>query len=272
MIQIGTFSKLSRVSIKTLRYYDNVDLFKPVCVDEWTGYRYYAFEQLPRLNRILALKDLGFSLTEIGELLDEDVSLEQLRGMLRVRQSEAQQHVREEQERLERIEARLKQIELESKMSEYDVVIKKVEPVKVACVRDTIPSYSQQARLWKTLEGYLAMHRVRPSGTCFTLYLDEEYKESEVDAMACEPINVDLAESSRVKVQELSGVEMMACTVHHGPFTTIGEAHNAIHKWIENNGYRVNGPERELYLNPAKGGSQTDPKTVTEIQYPVEKV
>jgi len=272
MIRIGVFSKLSRVSIKTLRYYDDMGLLKPVSVDEWTGYRYYAFEQLPRLNRILALKDLGFSLTEISELLDEDVSLEQLRGMLRVRQSEAQQRIRDEQERLERIEARLKQIEMESKMSEYDVVIKKVDPVMVACLRETIPSYSQQGRLWKALEGYLAMHHVRPSGPCFTLYLDEEYKESEVDTMACEPINVDLAESSRIKVHEVPGVEMMACTVHHGPFTTIGEAHSAIHKWIDNNGYRVNGPERELYINPAKGGSQTDPKTVTEIQYPIEKV
>ena len=127
MIRIGDFSKLSRVSIKTLRYYDDMELLKPIHVDGGTGYRYYSFEQLPRLNRILALKDLGFSLAEIGELLD-DVSLEQLRGMLRMRQSEAQKRLDEEQERLGRIETRLKQIELEDKMSEYDVVIKKVDP------------------------------------------------------------------------------------------------------------------------------------------------
>ncbi len=194
MIRIGNFSKLSRVSIKTLRYYDDVGLLKPTHVDGLTGYRSYAFEQLPRLNQILALKELGFSLAEIRELLDEDVSLEQLRGMLRVRQSETQQRVRDEQEQLEQIEARLKQIEMESKMSEYDVVIKKVDPITVACVRGIIPAYSEQGRLWKALDGYLAMHGVRPSGPCFTMYLDEEYKESQVDAMACEPINVDLTE------------------------------------------------------------------------------
>ena len=271
MIRIGDFSKLSRVSIKTLRYYDDMELLQPIHVDEWTGYRYYSFEQLPRLNRILALKDLGFSLAEIRDFL-EDVSLEQLRGMLRVRQSEAQKRLEEEQERLARIEARLKQIEMESIMSQYDVVIKQVDPIMVACVRETIPTYSQQGSLWNALEGYLALHNVRPNDPCFTMYLDEEYKESNVDAMVCEPINVDLTESSRVKVQKLPGVETMACTVHHGPFTTIGEAHNAILKWIEDNGYRVNGPEREIYLNPAKNGSQTDPKTVTEIQFPVEKI
>ena len=271
MIRIGDFSKLSRVSIKTLRYYDDMGLLKPMHVDEWTGYRYYAFEQLPRLNRILALKDLGLSLAEITGLLDEQVSLEQLRSMLRVQKSEAQRRIQDEQERLNRIEARLRQIELEEKMSEYDVVIKQVGPIRVASLRETIPAYSQQGALWKALEGYLAMHRVRPCGPCFTMYLEEEYKESDVDAMACEPIDVDLAESSRVKVQLLPGVEMMACTVHHGPFTTIGEAHTAIHRWIEENGYRISGPEREVYLKPAKAGSQTDPKTVTEIQYPVEK-
>jgi len=152
MIRIGDFSKLSRVSIKTLRYYDDMGLLKPVHVDEWTGYRYYAFEQLARLNRILALKDLGFSLAEITELLDEQVSLEQLRGMLRVRQSEAQQRVKDEQERLERIGARLRQIEMESKMSEYDVIIKQVDPIRVACMRETIPAYNQPFQLTTSRE------------------------------------------------------------------------------------------------------------------------
>ena len=116
------------------------------------------------------------------------------------------------------------------------------------------------------------MHRVRPSGPCFTMYMDEDYRESDVDAMVCEPLDVELAESSRIKVEQLPGVETMACTVHHGPYAALHQAHTAIHKWIEDNGYRVNGPEREVYLSPAKAGSQTDPKSVTEIQYPVEKV
>ena len=61
MFKIGDFSKLSRVSVKTLRYYDELGLLKPANVDDFTGYRYYVIDQMPRLNRILALKDLGFS-------------------------------------------------------------------------------------------------------------------------------------------------------------------------------------------------------------------
>lgn len=249
-----------------------MDLLKPINVEELTGHRYYAIEQLTSLNRIVALKDLGFSLAEIAELLNESISTEQLRGMLRVRQSEAQQRLLDEHEHLGRIEARLRQIELEDNVSHYDVVIKKNDPITVACVRDFIPNYSEQGSLWKTLEGYLAMHRVHSSGPCFTIYYDDEYKESEVDAKVCEPIDVNLNESSRVKVQELESVESMACIVHHGPLNTISEAYNAILKWIEENEYKINGPEREIYLKPAKSGNQFDPKAVTEIQFPVKKI
>ena len=93
MIRIGDFSKLSRVSIKTLRYYDEMGLLKPVEVDRFTGYRYYDFHQLPRLYRILALKELGFSLEEIGRFLEENLSTEELRGMLKLSQAEIRQRV-----------------------------------------------------------------------------------------------------------------------------------------------------------------------------------
>ena len=270
MIRIGDFSKLSRISVKTLRYYDEMGLLHPVEVDPFTGYRLYEYCQLSDLNRILTLKDLGFSLEEIGRLLDDGLSTEQMRGMLKLRETEARQRVQEEAERLERIRTRLKQIEQEDGMSKYDVVIKKVDEVKTASVRDVVPLPSEQGGLWGELEGYLAMNRVRPIGACFTLYHDDEFKERDWDLEVCEPIDVELKESKRVKVQTLPA-STLACTLHNGPFTTIGEAYNAIGKWITDNGYRIKGPCREVYLRPSKNGSQTDPETVTEIQFPVEK-
>jgi effector-binding domain-containing protein len=271
MIRIGDFSKLSRISVKTLRYYDEMGLLKPVEVDPFTGYRLYEYSQLSTLNRILALKDLGFSLEEIGRFLDDGLSTEQMRGMLKLRETEARQRVQEEAERLERIKSRLRQIEQESSMSKYDVVIKKVEEIKTASVRDVVPTPPEQGGLWGELEGYLAMNRVRPTGACFTLYHDDEFKERDWDLEVCEPIDVDVTESKRVKVRTLPA-STLACTLHNGPFTTIGEAYNAIGKWITDNGYRITGPCREVYLRPSKNGSQTDPETVTEIQFPVEKI
>jgi len=270
MIRIGDFSKLSRVSVKTLRYYDEMGLLKPVEVDPFTGYRFYEFSQLTVLHRILALKELGFSLEEIGRLLDDGLSVEQMRGMLKLRETEARQRVQEEAERLQRIEAWLGQIEQEKEMSKYDVVIKNAEAVKVASVRDVVPTPPEQGGLWNELEGYLAMQRIRPSGACFTLYHDEDFKERDWDLEVCEPITDALTESRRVKVHTLPAATL-ACAIHHGPFATIGEAYNALGKWIEANGYRIVGPCREVYLEIAKNGSQTDPDTVTEIQFPVEK-
>jgi len=271
MIRIGDFSKLSRISIKTLRFYDEMDLLKPVEVDRFTGYRYYEYAQLARLNRILALKDLGFSLDEIRRLLADDLSAEQLRGMLKLREVESRQRVQEEAERLMRIEARLRQIEQEDVMSKYDVVIKSVEPLKVASLRGVVPTPPEQGSLWRDLEGYLAMHRVRPSGPCLSLYHDEEYKERDWDIEVCEPISEDVPPSKRVAVQMLPSVDAMACTIHEGPFVTINEAYDAIMRWVDENGYQIIGPVREVYLKEAKHGSQTDPRTVTEIQVPIEK-
>jgi effector-binding domain-containing protein len=270
MIRIGQFSSISQVSIKTLRFYDEQGLLHPARVDDFTGYRYYTFEQLARLNRILALKEMGFSLEQIGHLLDEQISPEQLRGMLKARRAEIQSRLEEELARLGRVEARLKLIEQENSMTQLEVVVKKVEPVTVAGVRDTIPTYSEQGGIWSELEGYLAMQRVRPNGPCFTIYYDEEYKERDVDAEVCEPITSELKESRRVKVHTLPAVEVVSA-VHRGPYTTLGQAIQEIIRWTEANGYRITGPEREIYLQPGRNGSQSDPETVTEVQFPVEK-
>ena len=268
MLKIGDFSKLCRVPVKTLRYYDEMGLLEPVQVDRFTGYRYYSIDQLPRLNRILALKDLGLSLEQVGQLLEEELPPAQLRGMLRLKRAEIRARVDEESARLARVEARLRQIEQEDTMPTYDVVIKKIEPQLVASVRDVIPSYPEQGHLWNELTGYLQLHPGVADSVCLTVYHSDE---PEIDAEVCAPLHSPTPPRERVQVHELPAVERMACAVHHGPFVTIGEAYKAIITWIETNGYRINGPCREVYLRCAEKGSQTDPNTVTEIQFPVEK-
>lgn len=271
MMRIGDFSRLSRITVKTLRYYDEVGLLHPARVDDTTGYRYYAYDQLPRLNRILALKDLGFSLEEIGRLLADDLTTEQMHGMLKLRQAEIRNRVQDEKQRLARVEARLRQIEQEDVVLKYDAVIKRVEPLKVAALRDVVPTPPDQGRLWGELMRYLAQYQVQSSEPCLSLYYDEEYKEKDWDIEVCQPIKDDAPDTERVRVYELAGVETMACVVHHGPFTSISEAYEAIMKWISENGYRIVGPAREVYLLSAKEGDQNDPDTLTEIQFPVAK-
>src|SRR5215213_8051419 len=132
MIKIGEFSKLVQVPVPTLRYYDQVGLLKPIAVDRFTGYRYYSASQLPRLHRILALKGLGFSLEQIAEVLVEGLTLEQMRGMLRLRHAQISQQLADMQSQLLDVEGRLEQIESEEQLSTYDVLLKHVEPQWVA--------------------------------------------------------------------------------------------------------------------------------------------
>ncbi|MBN1438657.1 MAG: MerR family transcriptional regulator [Anaerolineales bacterium] len=271
MIKIGDFSKLSMVSVKTLRYYDEMGLLSPIETDRSTGYRYYSLDQLPRLNRILALKDLGFSLEQIRQALESGITLDQLRGMLRLKQAEQQRLVQEEQERLIRVEARLRQIEMEANVSKYDVVIKKTEAQKAASIRKILASPQEISRLFEDLYGYLERQGVRPTGPSHGIWHDPEYKERDFDAEVAVPVSQTFPAGEGVRPAELPAVPAAACTIHQGAYEGFSQAYAAIMGWINNNGYRVAGPFREIYLR-GPGPQPTDPMSyVTEIQVPVEK-
>ena len=273
MFKIGDFSRLSLVSVKALRYYDELGLLKPARVDEFTGYRYYSASQLTRLNRILAMKDMGLSLEQIALLLDKELTPDQIRGMLRLKQVELRQQLVEGQSRLARIEAWLQAFEQEVTMPAYDVVLKKVAPLQVAQLRGVAPSMEQIGptldRLFDQVMGYISQHGAIPVGPGITLYYDTEYCERDISVGACMSFEGSLNDGEQVKVGELPAVETMASVIHHGSFSTMGQAYNAISKWIETNGYHISGPTRELNIEYERGGDQS--KFVTEIQFPVEK-
>lgn len=271
MIRIGDFSKLSQVSIKTLRYYDEMGLFKPINVDTFTGYRYYSAIQLPRLNRILALKDLGLSLDQIAEVLDEGVTSEQLHGMLRLKRAELQQHIAGEKARLVRVEARLNSIDMEGTMQDYEVVIKQVEPQLVAGVRETLASYPEVGRLFDEVYNHLAHLGVRGDDLIgVAIWHDDEFKTSDIDGEASVYLKQPIPEGERVKVYELPAATM-ASAVHKGAYNTFTRTYEAIVSWIEANGYKIVGPNREVYLYCTQPIRQDDDSYVTEIQFPVAK-
>jgi effector-binding domain-containing protein len=271
MFKIGEFSKLSQVPVKTLRYYDELGLLEPAEVDRFTGYRYYSAQQLPRLNRILALKDLGLSLSQIVQLLDGDLPPEQIRGMLRLKQVEVQQHVEEEQARLARVEWRLRQIEQEGRMSSQEVVIKKVPAMTVPSLREVIPTYGHVGQLLGEVFAHLGRNRVSPLGPPLAIYYDEEYTEKDADVEAAVPVDASAPASERVRVRELPAVEKMACIVQKGSYNNFSESYNQLMAWIEANGYRIAGPNREIYIQ-GPGGDAEPADYVTEVQFPVQKV
>jgi effector-binding domain-containing protein len=111
-------------------------------------------------------------------------------------------------------------------------------------------------------------------GPPITIYHDPEFKERDWDVEVCMPIGGSaITANERLTVGHLPGAETMACVVHTGPFTTISQAYDALGRWIDAHGYRINGPARELNLRVAEPpDNQNDPNTVCEIQFPVTRI
>lgn len=272
MFKIGDFSRLSRVSIRALRLYDQIGLLKPIHVDQFTGYRYYSAEQLPRLNRIIAFKDLGFSLEQIGELLHDNISPAQMRGMLRLKQAEAQQLINAEQARMRRIEARLQQIEQEDSNVSRDVVLKQVEAQPVAAIRDILPICTHIKYLYDELEAELRHQELEIVGMTQTLWHDEEYLLENVDAEVIIPIREPFAKTGRATSYKMPAIDQMACLIHQGSHDALVQTFNALLQWIEINHYQIIGANREIYWQPKITDSnfvKADENVLIEIQFPV---
>src|SRR5260221_3694695 len=145
LLKIGEFARVGQVSIAMLRYYDHYGLLNPNALDPDPGYRYYSLDQLARLNRILALKELDLPLEQIAQLLEENLCLEQLQGMFKLNQAQTQHMIDTEHARLTRLAARPRQIEQDGKMPVYAVPLKQVDPLLIASIRDRIPLISERA-------------------------------------------------------------------------------------------------------------------------------
>jgi DNA-binding transcriptional MerR regulator len=281
MFQIGEFSRLSRVSVRMLRHYDQLGLLSPAKTDALTGYRYYSAEQLPRLNRILALRDLGFSLQQIGGLLEEDLPAEQLLGMLKLRRAEIEQQMEVETARLARLEARMGDLAGKGPARDYDVIVREVEPQLAATLREVAPNDERIQVMFEEVETFAAHAGARADKAPLTIYYDPDYREEEIDAEVAVPLKRAVPASGRIQVRELERIPEAACVVHTGSYATLSQAYNAVLAWADANGYRLAGPVREVYLRFSAEGLGFDlPPTylakesdsfVTELQLPVEK-
>lgn len=274
MFRIGDFARLTRVSVKTLHHYDDIGLFKPLRADEATGYRFYSFEQLPRLNRILALKDLGFTLGQVADILDEGLSPGELEGMLRLRGAELEAQVADAQTRLKNVAARLYQIKREGGLPDHEVVLKSVEPVGVASAREVMRSPERmRERCLALLDDVFKVVRdnsLSATPTTLALYHDSD-RGTDVEMAVILGSRTPPQTYGNVTVRELPA-ERMASVVYKGSFNAfemVGQIHADIGRWVEANGYKIAGASREIYLQPPEDYSQDG---VMEIQYPVTKV
>lgn len=271
MFKIGDFSKLCRIPVSTLRYYADIGLLEPQHIDKFTSYRYYSVEQLPKLNRILALRDLGFTLEQIKQFLEDDLSVDTLQGMMLMKQAEIEQVIEHEQGRLRRVASRIDQILKEGKMPEQEVILKEIPAQPVLSIREVVPTQEHVATLLGQTCGAVFGQGVEASGVPMTIYHDPEYKAVDLDIEIALPVNknapqvVPIDEKRQASSRELPEVQA-ACIIHTGNYDTLINTYGVIAAWIENNKYEIVGQVREVYLRP-----HMDEEGITEIQIPVSK-
>ncbi|MEM8861733.1 MAG: MerR family transcriptional regulator [Chloroflexota bacterium] len=274
MFLSGEFSKISRVSKRLLHYYDDIGLLKPAHIDEENGYRYYSAKQLPDLNRILALKDLGLTLEQIKKLLDAELSDDEIQGMLLLKKAETEQAVFEETQRLKRIEMRLEQNRIAD--DEPDVVIKSIPAQPFFSTRAIFSTEDELFQLINQMTNLIPAAVSSPIlGPMAGVFWEDSFstsnKDIEIGFFLKRPIDktIRLNDAHLIRCQMLPSVKTMATAVqaagHDLEFIGLGN----IARWIEMHGYKIAGPYREIIFD-ANQLSEIENATI-EIQMPVEK-
>lgn len=269
MFGIGQFAQVAKVSVRTLRHYDDVGLLRPAAVDDSTGFRSYSASQLPLLNRILVLKDLGFTLAEITRVIEAGVTSDELVGMLRLRQAEAERAAAEERHRLIRVAARIDLLTGESLMSDTQVavVVKPLDATRVAIVGEAVDGFDVEfapvfGRLYPSLFEELGRLGVDPAGPTYGLY--DEREDGRIDIWAGVVIANDAdLDSELVTTRDLPAVERAATLVHAGSMESVGGSFAILDGWIDRAGEQAVGLAREVYLDCPE--NQDD--WITELQF-----
>nr|WP_280470335.1 MerR family transcriptional regulator [Nocardia brasiliensis] len=269
MLTIGDFARHGRVSVRMLRHYDAIGLLRPDRVDASSGYRYYSGGQLARLNRVVALKDLGFTLDQVGRILDDKVTAAELRGMLTLRRGELEQRIASDSARLAQVESRLRIIEKEGAMPVHDVIVKPLPAVRVAVLSDTAGDFEPGSigpvigPLFEDICRRLEVAGVPIVGCGIAYY--EQREDGSVLAHAAMPVDVEAGAAYDFEIVDLPAIEQAATVVHKGSMNEVLEPWQALGRWIDENGYRTTGPSREVTLVYTEDQSGW----VTELQEPI---
>ena len=278
MFRIGDFSRLARVTVKTLHHYDEAGLLTPNHVDPFTGYRYYGAEQLETLQRILALKDVGFSLEEVRRLMDPSLSEPALQERLEERRAELTRQIESEQHRLRRLDALRDALSGADASRTPAVALRTIEPIEVHSERMRVPALGAPVQaLFESAERTVARVKARASASPFLIFHDAEHRDTEADVEACIPVK--RASEGSIRTRTVPG-GAMGCVTYRGPYEQTPLLYAAMLSWIERSGLTLAGPLREVYHRfgadqrgyrlPQHVLVNDAEEFVTELQAPVE--
>jgi DNA-binding transcriptional MerR regulator len=276
MFRIGDFSKIARVSGRLLRYYDEIGLLNPAFIDPQTGYRYYSAQQLPQLNRILVLKELGLSLDQVARLVARETSTNEIRSMLVQRKAQIEQSVQEEMERLRVVETRLQQIDAYGQLLEPDVVLKSISPQPFLALREVLPGMDAQRRLVQSIA--TVVPQIVEAHSLDHIAIVAHSPIYDPDALDVEvgylltgkaPESVRLSEKRVLTIRTLPAIKTMATFAYEGQISGLHQGHSTLGTWVEQKNWHIVGMGREILIQLPE--SSMDDNVLVEVQLPVSK-
>ena len=274
MFRIGELASIYKISGKTLRYYDELGLLKPQYVDETTGYRYYTSSQIPVLNEIFLLKEMGLSLKEIAYLMqrEEDEDNTVLKGLLELKQMEFDRQIQELNQKKQTIELLKKKLDGRDRIeiSNFKVGLKKIEKMTVASLNARISAYSTQESLWSELLDFLNSSRIKTGTERYTIYYDSVFKGDDIQVEIQKRVLAPFQGNERICCKETEELPQIAYLLHAGDHESVMNSYEAILTWIEENQFDIAGNIREEFHMDDFMTSNPD-EFVTEIQIPVKK-
>ena len=264
LYKIGMFANMNRVTIKALRYYDEQKLLVPVYVDEENGYRYYAAGQMAQLHRIIALKNMGFSIDDIRKIIEGAEE----KSFLLVKKQEILKEIAVLTDKLSQIESYLAR---DSINLSAPVLIKEIPQAIVCTMKRRIKSYDALFELMPQMGAQMELSdcKCAQPSYCFTHYLEPEYKEEDILVEICEAVTEKKPDTGDIAFKVFPKVPMAACIFHKGSYNTLPESYAMLLQYIEENGYEICGNIRESYIDGV-WNKETENEWLTEIQIPVK--
>ena len=272
MFRIGDFSRIARVSARLLRFYDEIGLFVPANVDAQSGYRFYTVAQLAELNRILVLKDLGFELEQVRDILRTRVSTDELRNLLLLRRNDVEKTIATEAQRLRQIETRIAQLESDGALSVDDVVVRAEPAHEIVSLRRTVPSFAAARALILELRDHA--RPMLPKGTpprLLGIAHSPQFEQDEIDVefgfMLPEGGAIEPPRNSPLGRRTLEAVARMAVCVRVGLPEDAHLVTAKVGKFLAAGGDSLAGPSREVFLKPPDPERMRE--SVVEMQFPM---
>lgn len=272
LFKIGEFSKIAQVSIHLLRHYDRINLLKPIHVDERSGYRYYNIDQLSQLNRIQALKGMGLSLEQVGHLLEDKITISEIRTMLTEKHEELEERIASEMFQLSSVEYRLQELETEGQLSSYIPVLKQIPQQYFLALQEHATVETDVGSLfWGAYKAVLSaeIDATFSMGVFHSDFFNEDKWDWEYGYLVTEdaPQELAIADGRKLELQILPEVEQMITVIHHGAWTGLNRGYQALGRWLDQHNYQFAGYGQEVYLRLCP--PERIDESITEIQFPV---